>query len=142
MKVSVAILILVCFGISPVFAADAPLKVISPVISFSNDEQTVTIRYDKGEWTFRRPVVSLCAYDNGGGKYGDPARNVDDYNCYFPGKPNERIHPGQHEVLSDPLFVDAKKGDYRLREVSPCRGKGLPSKGRKVDLGAFEAYGE
>ena len=35
-----------------------------------------------------------CGYDNGGGKYGDPADNIDDFNCYFPGKPAEQIKPG------------------------------------------------
>lgn len=82
-----------------------------------------------------------CGWDNGGGKLGDPARNRDDYNCYFPGKPNKRIGPGAHEVLADPGFVDARKGDYRLRKDSPCRGKGvdvgLPFKGKAPDLGAF-----
>ena len=36
-----------------------------------------------------------CGYDNGGGKYGDPADNTDDFNCYFPGKPHPAIKPGR-----------------------------------------------
>jgi hypothetical protein len=82
-----------------------------------------------------------CGYDNGGGKYGDPAKNVDDFNCYFPGKPNERIGPGKNEVLADPLFVDPKKGDFRLKADSPCLGKGvdvgLAFKGKAPAIGAF-----
>jgi hypothetical protein len=84
-----------------------------------------------------------CGYDNGDGsaKYGDPARNTDDANCYFPGKPSDRIHPGAHEVLADPKFVDRKKGDFRLQADSPCRGQGvdvgLPFQGKAPDLGAF-----
>jgi parallel beta-helix repeat protein len=79
-----------------------------------------------------------CAYDNGGGKYGDPAKNLDDFNCYFPGKPNERIKPGLNEVLAGPLFVDSKKGDFRLKDGSPCRGKGVDvGMGKAPDLGAF-----
>jgi parallel beta-helix repeat protein len=82
-----------------------------------------------------------CGYDNGSGRFGDPADNTDDYNCYFPGKPNDRIRPGAHELLADPGFRDAKKGDYRLSEDSPCRGKavdvGLPRQGSSQDLGAF-----
>lgn len=82
-----------------------------------------------------------CGYDNGGGKLGDPADNVDDYNCYFPGKPEVNLRPGKHEVLADPQFVDAKKGDYRLKNDSLCRGKGvnvgLPFRGKAPDIGAF-----
>ncbi len=82
-----------------------------------------------------------CAYDNGGGKLGDPSANTDDYNCYFPGKPDARIKPGSHELLADPQFLAAKKGDFRLAPSSPCRGKGarLPSitATQKPDIGAF-----
>lgn len=79
-----------------------------------------------------------CGYDNGGGKYGDPAKNVDDFNCYFPGKPSERIEPGKSEVLADPLFVDSKKGDFRLKDGSPCLGKGADvGMGKAPDLGVF-----
>ena len=44
-------------------------------------------------------------------------------------------------MLADPLFVDPKKGDFRLKEDSPCRDKGvdvgLPFQGESTDLGAF-----
>jgi parallel beta-helix repeat protein len=80
-------------------------------------------------------------YDNGGGKLGDPARNADDYNCYFPSNPDARIHPGSHEILADPKFIDAKAGDYRLREDSPCMGKAVKLKAPALDVvknvGAF-----
>lgn len=81
-----------------------------------------------------------CDYDNGGGKLGDPAENTDDYNCYFPGKPNPLIAPGKHEILADPRFRNAKKGDFRLLERSPCRRKAGEVESReekKLDLGAF-----
>ncbi len=82
-----------------------------------------------------------CGYDNGSGKYADPARNVDDFNCYFPGKPDERIEPGRNEVLADPLFVSPKKGDFRLKGGSPCLDKGadvgLPFQGKAPAPGAF-----
>ena len=81
-----------------------------------------------------------CAYDNGGGKLGDPSANTDDYNCYYPGKPYAKINPGSHELLTDPHFQDAKKGDFRLSPSSPCRGRGCRLKSTatpKPDLGAF-----
>jgi hypothetical protein len=81
-----------------------------------------------------------CAYDNGGGKLGDPSANTDDYNCYYPGKPDAKIQPGSHEVLADPHFQDTKKGDFRLSSSSPCRGQGTRVKSttqEKPDLGAF-----
>jgi parallel beta-helix repeat protein len=82
-----------------------------------------------------------CGYDNGGGRLGDPADNTDDFNCYFPGKPNAAVKPGPNEVTADPLFVDAKKRDYRLRDKSPCIGAGtdvgLPYEGKKPNLGAY-----
>jgi Right handed beta helix region len=82
-----------------------------------------------------------CDYDNGGGKLGDPHDNLDDYNCSFPGKPNPAVKPGPNEVTADPLFLDAKKRDYRLREKSPCIGTGtdvgLPYEGKKPHLGAY-----
>jgi hypothetical protein len=82
-----------------------------------------------------------CDYDNGGGKLGDPHDNLDDYNCSFPGKPNPAVKPGPNEVTADPLFVDAKKRDYRLREKSPCLGAGtdvgLPHESKKPNLGAY-----
>ena len=63
------------------------------------------------------------------------------FNCYFPGKPNAAVKPGSNEMTANPLFVDSKKGDYRLREKSPCLGAGtdvgLPFDGKKPNLGAF-----
>jgi parallel beta-helix repeat protein len=83
-----------------------------------------------------------CGYDNGGGRLGDPARNIDDYNCYYPGKPEPRVQPGGHEILADPQFIDAKAGDYRLREDSPCVAKAVKPKGLGFDamnhVGAFQ----
>ena len=82
-----------------------------------------------------------CGYDNGGGKLGDPSENLDDYNCYFPGKPDPKIRPGAHELLANPRFKNAATGDFRLLSNSPCKGKGTPldssKEKRRHDLGAF-----
>ncbi len=74
-----------------------------------------------------------CGYDNGGGSLGDPTGNIDDYNCYYPGKPDPRVQPGQHEIVADPQFIDAKVGDYRIREGSPCVGKTMKTKDRPLE---------
>jgi parallel beta-helix repeat protein len=83
-----------------------------------------------------------CGYDNGGGKLGDPADNADDYNCYFPGLPDKHIKTGPNELTgADPKFMNAGKGDYRLKPSSPCRGRGadvgLPFEGKRPNLGAY-----
>ncbi len=44
-----------------------------------------------------------CSYDNGGERYGDPARNRDDYNCYHPGRPDLGAEILDHFLL---LAVD------------------------------------
>ena len=53
-----------------------------------------------------------------------PSNNTDDFNCYFPGKPNPPVKPGPNDLSADPRFVDAKKNDYRLRDDSPCCAAG------------------
>lgn len=43
-----------------------------------------------------------------------------------------RIKPGVQEVLADPLLMEVLKGDYRMKEGSPCRAfvRSAPEKGR------------
>jgi len=85
-----------------------------------------------------------CDYDNGGGApgYGDPMKNLDDYNCYFPGKPFGSIAPGKHEILADPRLAAPATGDFRLRSTSPCKGAAaaVEAFGKKIsaNFGAFD----
>ncbi len=37
-----------------------------PTIAFSKDEKTIRVKYDKGEWTFHRPVVTLWDFKPSG----------------------------------------------------------------------------
>jgi hypothetical protein len=136
----------ICMGnkAAGIILAGSDNKVLHNVCAFNG----LGIMYFRGGCTdniVKNNVFGLnktdCGYDNGGGKYGDPSRNVDDYNCYFPGKPNDRIRPGGHEVLADPLFVNPTHGDFRLKPESPCQGKGVdvgtPFAGNAPSLGAF-----
>jgi hypothetical protein len=55
---SLTVLIAAALGLSFAAPGAEEQQPLSPTITFAPDEQTVTIRYDKGEWTFARPVVS------------------------------------------------------------------------------------
>ena len=64
-----------------------------------------------------------------------------DYNCYYPASSAAFIDngtfqtlaqwrgnswaPDAHSIASDPLFMDAASGDFRLRASSPCLGAGV-----------------
>jgi parallel beta-helix repeat protein len=82
-----------------------------------------------------------CCWDNGDGLLGDPANNIDDYNCYFPGKASPLLSPGTHEIYADPQFANAAVGDFRHAEGSPCIGSGtpvdLPYRSALLNVGAF-----
>jgi parallel beta-helix repeat protein len=54
----------------------------------------------------------------------NPSNNTDDYNDYYTGKPNPLINPGTHEVLANPLFLNATGGDFRLAQASPASAEG------------------
>jgi hypothetical protein len=64
-------------------------------------------------------------------------------------------YPGTGNISSDPLFVDAANGDYRLQSGSPCidtgTSEGAPStdilgvarpQGAGYDMGAYEYDGK
>ena len=78
---------------------------------------------------------------------------VHDHNIYF--SPNGSspgiigIAPGKEELIADPLFIDYKNGNYRLKRNSPARNRGeyisintdldgypVP-KNEKPDIGAY-----
>jgi len=49
-----------------------------------------------------------------------------DYNDAFGGT-YSNLTPGSHSITSDPLFVDAVNGDFRLQPGSPCLNSGMPT---------------
>lgn len=70
--------------------------------------------------------------------------NLHNFDFTWPKKSKEF---GQHDLFGvDPLFVDAEKGDYRLKKDSPAVDAGDPSMaapaggGNRIDMGACE-YG-
>lgn len=69
------------------------------------------------------------AWDNSGSALtgiNAPSGNVDDSNCYYPGKPDFRLgsQVGTHEVYADPAFRDRTRYDFRLASNSAALGKG------------------
>ncbi len=73
---------------------------------------------------------------------GAPAA-LSDYNCYWNNTANySETAPGAHDIIADPLFVDAANGDYHLQCNSPCIDAGDPAApgcfGKSKDVGAFE----
>lgn len=135
----------ICFGnkVCGILVAGSENKVYNN-ISTGNDVGIYYFRRGCMNNDVRNNIFAFnrvdCGYDNGGGKLGDPSGNKDDFNCYFPGKPAKELDAGAHEVLADPQFLDAKKGDYRLAEKSPCRGAGTDvglTTSKSPDLGPF-----
>jgi hypothetical protein len=107
------------------------------------------ILYFRGGSAFNKVLNNIFAfntetdggYDNGGGKFGNPHDNLDDFNCYS-SPPDPRIKTGLHEVYGDPRFVDAARGDFRLQPASRCIDAGtrvgFPYSGAAPDPGVVE----
>ncbi len=56
--------------------------------------------------------------------------NYRDYNCSFGnGDDFVRATAGANSITTDPLFMDAANGDFRLKANSPCINTGMPSLG-------------
>jgi len=71
--------------------------------------------------------------------------NVDDYNDYYPNNlpygTNGTNIMGPNDIHSDPQFLNAATGDFRLSVGSPCIGAGvylgLPNESPRLNIGAF-----
>jgi hypothetical protein len=74
-----------------------------------------------------------------------------DYNCFFNASEVKK-NIGEHSFQADALFVDTAKNDFRLRNHSPCIGKGLDNldifkiingennfEGQPIDIGAHQS---
>lgn len=63
---------------------------------------------------------------------------VHDHNLYYsPGNPDPvGIEPGAGDLIADPLFADPINRNFRLRENSPARGRGI-STGYSFDLDQY-----
>ena len=64
--------------------------------------------------------------------FADNKDVVYDYNVYFGGRKPEMMGP--HDLVGDPLFVDAAGGDLRVRVGSPAVGSGVGEFGVEEDF--------
>jgi hypothetical protein len=62
--------------------------------------------------------------------------NLSGWNCLYNNTANWTLHTG--DITSDPLFVDAINGDFRLKSASPCINTCKPAyyPGGKASMGA------
>jgi len=114
MKVPAAILTLMIFGLPSASGADTPPKLVSPAVAFSKGEQTVSIAYEGGQWTFRRPVVSPWQFKVTGKVYWVDPRG-DDANGGTPDKPFRTI--GKSVAVVGPcdlIHISPEKGTYLI----------------------------
>ena len=51
------------------------------------------------------------------------------------------VPPGEGDVIADPLFVDSANRNFRLKENSPARNKGVKL-GYTVDLDGYPLLGK
>jgi hypothetical protein len=67
---------------------------------------------------------NIIAFNTTNNPYGGGGPNLDDYNCYYGGGPNPYYNPGPHEMLANPLFLNAVGGDFRLAQATPATSAG------------------
>jgi len=92
---------------------------------------------------FDDPAVD---FDQMGDKKVAPSGNLLDYNCVVPGIKLGKMSPhdsiGQHNFQADPMVINARLFDFRLRRRSPCVDAGSdigrPFKGTAPDVGLYE----
>jgi len=75
-------------------------------------------------------IVLNCIINGDGSnpnlRYTKGAVLYSDYNCVYNGSTNYQFGwpVGPNDITSNPLFVDASGGDYRLKPTSPCLNTG------------------
>lgn len=119
--------------------------------TFVPDETFITVRNNIFVLAPDIQVFGPCKKPEGHQRTGI-GNQTRDHNLYFsPGNPDPiGIQPGEGDLIADPLFVDPENRNFRLRENSPARGRGvrlnytqdldsypLPAGGRP-DLGAYQ----
>jgi len=87
-------------------------------------------------------IVNCIVWDNGGPEIDDDNGWTEvDYSDV-----QGAIWPGTGNIMSNPRFVEPKKGDFRLLPESPCIDAGdplfevPPGGGLRIDMGAYEYY--
>lgn len=103
---------------------------------YDNGTLTNGIQLDSGLWgaTIYNNIIWGATNDIND---ASSANTYQDYNCYSGNSET-------HGVSSDPLFMNAANGDFRLKPTSPCLNTGLPTLGNEMtnlgytDIGAWQ----
>ena len=97
----------------------------------------------KNNLFFDNPAVG---FDQMGDKKAAPSGNVFDYNCLVPGIELGKLSPqdtiGSHNFQANPMVINPRLFDFRLKRRSPCINAGSdvgrPFQGKTPDVGLYE----
>jgi hypothetical protein len=82
---------------------------------------------------FNNNIIANSAY----GITSENGRADGGYNCLYNNSAGWTLRTG--DITTDPLFVDAPNGDFRLKPASPCINTGKPTyNGGKTTMGAWQ----
>ena len=100
--------IIACAALMSVTAQEKQKQSKPPTIAFSQDEKTVNVNYDKGEWTFHRPAITPWSF-TASGKMLWVSTTGDDANDGSTDKPFRTISKAVETVTAgDVIYIRAR----------------------------------
>jgi hypothetical protein len=120
-------------GLHGIYMNIGMLTIITNCIIYGNSNDGISSRNGV-------PLISNSIVANNGGYGLDLDTGLGpvlflDYNLFYNNTSGNRgFIAGAHDLATDPLFMDAANGDFRLQAGSPCINAGYPS----GDIGALQ----